>query len=149
MKNFKKLNFIVLAFLFGMFSYVPVFAQDVQDDIDYESLAVYLWDGSGKFTNFRNKPKGDIVGKISTEEIVTLAVDRVEKGWWHVVGGQAEVLDGDTKVLIMVRHGFTIRCMALAQAIIMVKNSPCVTILPKPQKQFFRLPMKSHCVPLR
>ena len=98
MKNFNKVSFLVLAFLFGMFSFEPAFAQVVQDNMDYESLAVYLWDGAGKFTNFRNKPKGDIVGKISTEEIVTLAVDRVEKGWWHVVDGQAEVLDGDTKV---------------------------------------------------
>ena len=37
-------------------------------DVSAQSLGVFTYDNSGKFTNVRNAPKGKVVDKIPTEE---------------------------------------------------------------------------------
>lgn len=90
----KKLNLILVfaSFIFGMFSSVPVFAQDSAGN---DTLWVYILDYDGPFTNLRDKPKGAVIGRISIEEYVVLGIDRVENGWWHVVRGEVELVGAD------------------------------------------------------
>ena len=54
--------------------------------VSAQSLGVFTYDNSGKFTNVRNAPKGKVVDKIPTEVCAMIGVEKPTNGWWKIIG---------------------------------------------------------------
>ena len=51
-----------------------------------QRIGAYITDTDGPFTNIRNAPKGEVIGKISTKQTVIVALENYTNGWWKLVG---------------------------------------------------------------
>lgn len=53
-----------------------------------ESIAAYIDDDSGNATNFRDKPKGQVIGQLPITYTVALTITHPIQGWWQVLQGE-------------------------------------------------------------
>lgn len=79
-----------------------------------DELALYVIDSSD--TNIRNAPGGKVVCKLPLlDEGYIVCIDRIEKGWCHIVGTAIEpAIDGDTVKLTGSTTGYWIHNSLLA-----------------------------------
>lgn len=64
-----------------------------------QSLAVYIHDNDGPYTNVRNQPKGKVVDRIPSNSSAMLDVVKNVNGWWLIFEGEYWVPDeGDKKL---------------------------------------------------
>lgn len=54
--------------------------------VSAQTIGAYVTDTKGPFTNVRNKPKGEVIGKISTKQIVMVTLKNYTNGWWQLEG---------------------------------------------------------------
>lgn len=57
-------------------------------------LGCFIADGSA--TNVRNAPNGQVVRQLPVAGIYTLAVCNPKDGWWQILNGVVEEIDGET-----------------------------------------------------
>ena len=67
-------------------------------DVSAQSLGVFTYDNSGKFTNVRNAPKGKVVDKIPTDVCAMIGVEKPTNGWWKLTDNTYETGDFDGKL---------------------------------------------------
>ena len=63
--------------------------------VSAQSLGVFTYDNSGKFTNVRNAPKGKVVDKIPTEVCAMIGVEKPTNGWWKMVDNSYDTGDNE------------------------------------------------------
>lgn len=63
--------------------------------VSAQSLGVFTYDNSGKFTNVRNAPKGKVVDKIPTEVCAMIGVEKPTNGWWKIIGDTYDTGDDE------------------------------------------------------
>lgn len=63
--------------------------------VSAQSLGVFTYDNSGKFTNVRNAPKGKVVDKIPTEVCAMISVEKPTNGWWKMVDNSYDTGDDE------------------------------------------------------
>ena len=63
--------------------------------VSAQSLGVFTYDNSGKFTNVRNAPKGKVVDKIPTEVCAMIGVEKPTNGWWMIIGDTYDTGDDE------------------------------------------------------
>ena len=66
--------------------------------VSAQSLGVFTYDNSGKFTNVRNAPKGKVVDKIPTDVCAMIGVEKPTNGWWKLTDNTYETGDFDGKL---------------------------------------------------
>lgn len=85
MKKFNLFRLLAVAFILSLFAPLQSFADGDPDDV---VLDVFIHDKDGKQTNYRDKPSGTIIGQTSTSATISLNIDYVKNGWWHILGGE-------------------------------------------------------------